>query len=201
MAHDESKQWKTAIYARLSREDGDKAESGSISSQKDLIRAYMTDKPYLIERGAFEDDGYSGGNLERPAFKRLMDDIRAQEITCVVCKDLSRLGRNYIETGNLLERVFPFMGVRFIAVIDNYDSYKLNPQTDNLIVPFKNLINDAFLADTSRKIRSQFEIKRRKGDYIGAFSAYGYKKDPLDHNKLISTNQPPKRSGTYLNGR
>jgi len=184
MTH-ECRTWNTAIYVRLSKEDGDGTVSESISNQKALIRSYLADKPYLAECGVYEDDGYSGANLERPAFKRLMDDIRAQKISCVISKDLSRLGRNYIETGNLLERVFPFMGVRFIAIIDSYDSEKLNPQTDNLIVPFKNLINDAFLADTSRKIRSQFQVKMKNGDYLGAFSPYGYKKDPHNHNKLI----------------
>ena len=182
---DDKKIWKTAIYVRLSREDGDKAESESIKNQRDLIRAFMSDKPDLLETQVYEDDGYSGVNLERPAFQKMMDDIRDNKIDCVILKDLSRLARNYIETGKLLESLFPFMNVRCIAITDNYDSAKHNPQTDNLIIPFKNLINDAFLADTSRKVRTQLDTKRKKGDYIGSFSPFGYKKDPLNHNRLI----------------
>ena len=182
---DNAKVWITAPYVRLSREDGDKEESDSIRGQKELIRAFAREKSDMKLLPAYEDDGYSGVDFERPGFKRLLEDIKSGKVNCVIVKDLSRLGRNYIETGKLLERLFPFMGVRFIAINDSYDSQNHNAQTDNLIIPFKNLINDAYCADTSRKIRSQFEVKRKKGDFIGSFAAFGYLKDPDNKNRLI----------------
>ena len=181
----ENKIWKAASYARLSKEDGDKDESDSIANQKDLIKSFISKKSDIIPTIEYEDDGYSGVNFERPSFQKMLDDIRGGLINCVIVKDLSRLGRNYIETGKLLERFFPFMGVRFIAINDNYDSQACNSQTDNMLIPFRNLINDAYCADTSRKIRSQFEVKRKKGDFIGSFAAFGYMKDPNNKNKLI----------------
>jgi len=181
----EGKVWTTALYLRLSREDGDKDESDSISNQRDLIRSYINNKPDLELIECYEDDGYTGVNFERPSFKRMIDDIRNKRIDCVIVKDLSRLGRNYIETGKLLEYFFPFMGVRFISVNDNYDSQTHNAQTDTLIIPFKNLINDAYCADTSLKIRSQLEIKRKKGEFIGSFATYGYLKSAGNKNKLV----------------
>lgn len=177
--------WQAAIYARLSCEDGDKVESDSIINQKELIRTYAGGKQDIQISLEYEDDGFTGVNFERPSFQRMLDDIKAGLINCVIVKDLSRLGRNYIEMGKLLERFFPFMGVRFIAINDSYDSLNHNAQTDNLIIPFKNLINDAYCADTSRKIRSQFEVKRKKGDFIGSFATYGYLKSPDNKNKLI----------------
>ncbi len=176
--------WKAAAYVRLSRDDGDKEESDSVVNQKDLIRSFVGKKQNIeLAAEPYVDDGYSGVNYDRPDFQRLLEDIKSGRINCVIVKDLSRLGRNYIETGRLIEHFFPYMGVRFIAINDNYDSQNHNKQTDDLIVPFKNLINDAFCADTSRKIRSQFEVKRQKGDCIAPFAAFGYVKDPQDHNR------------------
>jgi DNA invertase Pin-like site-specific DNA recombinase len=178
--------WRAAPYVRISKEDGDKEESDSIGNQKDLIQSFARSRPDIaLAEKPYVDDGYSGVNFDRPDFNRLMDDIRSGLINCVIVKDLSRLGRNYIETGKLLERFFPFMGVRFIAINDSYDSQNHNAQTDSLLIPFKNLINDAYCADTSRKIRSQLEVKREKGEFIGSFAAYGYHKDPEDHNRLL----------------
>lgn len=177
--------WKAGLYTRLSREDGDKDESDSIANQKDLLHSYAENKTGMEIYSVYEDDGYTGVNFERPDFQRLIADIQAGLVNCVIVKDLSRLGRNHIEMGKLLERFFPFMGVRFIAVNDNYDSLTSNPQTDNIMIPFKNLLNDAYCADTSRKIRSQFEVKRKKGDFIGPFATYGYRKDPENHNHLL----------------
>ena len=155
--------WKSALYTRLSRDDGDKVESDSIVNQKDLLHSYMENRQDMELYSVYEDDGYTGVNFERPDFQRLIADIQAGLVNCVIVKDLSRLGRNHIEMGKLLERFFPFMGVRFIAVNDGYDSLTSNPQTDNLMIPFKNLLNDAYCADTSRKIRSHFEVSRKKG--------------------------------------
>lgn len=181
----ENQLWRTALYTRLSHEDGDKEESDSISNQKDLLCAFMESKQDMELYSIYEDDGYTGVNFERPDFQRMIADIQAGLVNCVIVKDLSRLGRNHIEMGKLLERFFPFMGVRFLSVNDAYDSLTSNGQTDSLMLPFKNLLNDAYCADTSRKIRSQFEVKRKKGDFIGPFAAYGYKKDPENHNRLL----------------
>ena len=176
--------YNACIYARLSRDDGDKLESDSIINQKALIRDFLSKHPEIHVVSEKTDDGYSGVNFDRPAFQEMMDEIRSGKINCVVVKDLSRFGRNYIEAGNYIERVFPFLGVRFIAINDNYDSLDRN-QSDSLIIPFKNLINDAYCKDISVKIRSQLEIKRKKGQFLGAFAVYGYMKDEEDHNKLV----------------
>lgn len=179
-----SKIYNACIYARLSRDDGDKLESDSITNQKALIRDFLSNHPEIHVVSEKTDDGYSGVNFDRPAFQEMMGEIRSGKVNCVVVKDLSRFGRNYIEAGNYIERVFPFMGVRFIAINDSYDSLDKN-QSDSLIIPFKNLINDAYCKDISVKIRSQLEIKRKKGQFIGAFAVYGYLKDDEDHNKLV----------------
>lgn len=179
-----NKIYNACIYARLSRDDGDKLESDSITNQKALIRDFLSKHPEIHVVSEKTDDGYSGVNFDRPAFQEMMDEIRSGKVNCVVVKDLSRFGRNYIEAGNYIERVFPFMGVRFIAINDSYDSLDKN-QSDSLSIPFKNLINDAYCKDISVKIRSQLEIKRKKGQFIGAFAVYGYLKDEEDHNRLV----------------
>ena len=176
--------YKACIYTRLSKDDGDKPESDSISNQKALIRDFLKNHSEIQAVSEKSDDGYSGVNFDRPGFQEMMDEIRSGKVDCVIVKDLSRFGRNYIEAGNYIERVFPFIGVRFIAINDSYDSADRN-QSDSLVVPFKNLINDAYCKDISVKIRTQLEIKRKKGEFIGAFAAYGYLKDPNDHNRLV----------------
>ena len=176
--------YRACIYTRLSRDDGDKPESDSIANQRALIRDYLKQHKEITIVSEHSDDGYSGVNFERPGFAEMMDEIREGKVDCVVVKDLSRFGRNYTEAGNYIEKVFPFMGVRFIAINDSYDSSDKS-QSDSLVIPFKNLINDAYCKDISVKIRSQLEIKRKKGEYIGAFVVYGYVKDPEDHNRII----------------
>ena len=177
--------WNTCGYVRLSREDGDREESNSVTGQKDLIRDYMTRHPELRECGMKVDDGFTGSNFDRPAFQEMMAEVKAGKINCIVVKDLSRFGRDHLEAGEYLERIFPFLGVRFIAINDNYDSMNSNSESDELIVPFKNLINEAYCRDTSIKIRSQLEIKRRRGDFIGSFAVFGYRKDPADRHRLL----------------
>lgn len=179
------KVWDTYGYVRLSREDGDKEESNSVKSQKELIRDYLRRTPDLRECGIKVDDGYTGSNFERPAFQEMIADIKAGKVNCIVVKDLSRFGRDHLEAGEYIEKIFPFLGVRFIAINDHYDSLHRNPGSDELIVPFKNLMNEAYCRDISIKTRSHLDIKRRRGDFIGAFPAYGYKKDPEDHNRLL----------------
>ena len=185
MKHIDEQVWNTCGYVRLSREDGDKEESNSVTGQKDLIRDYMTRHPELRECGMKVDDGFTGSNFDRPAFQEMMAEVKAGKINCIVVKDLSRFGRDHLEAGEYLERIFPFLGVRFIAINDNYDSMNSNSESDELIVPFKNLINEAYCRDTSIKIRSQLEIKRRRGDFIGSFAVFGYRKDPSDRHRLL----------------
>lgn len=177
--------WNTCGYVRLSHEDGDKEESNSVTGQKDLIRDYFSRHPELRECGMKVDDGYTGSNFQRPAFQEMMADVRAGRVNCIVVKDLSRFGREYLDAGEYIEKIFPFLGVRFIAINDNYDSLHPNAESDDLIIPFKNLINEAYCRDASIKIRSQLEIKRRRGDFIGSFAVYGYLKDPDDRHRLI----------------
>ena len=115
----------------------------------------------------------------------MLEDIKAGKINCVVVKDLSRLGRNYIEVGNYIEQVFPLFNIRFIAINDFVDSFKNPANSNTILVPFKNLINDEYAKDTSVKIRTALNAKKKKGEFVGAFSAYGYIKDPKNKHKLI----------------
>ena len=177
--------WNTCGYVRLSREDGDKEESNSVTGQKDLIRDYLSRHGDLQERGMKIDDGFTGSNFQRPAFQEMMGEVKAGKINCIVVKDLSRFGRNHLEAGEYIERIFPFLGVRFIAINDHYDSLHSQAESDEIIVPFKNLINEAYCRDISIKIRSQLEIKRQRGDFIGSFAVFGYQKDPSDRHKLV----------------
>lgn len=178
--------WNTCGYVRLSHEDGDdKEESNSVTNQRDLIRDYLCCHPELVECGMKVDDGYTGSNFQRPAFQEMMADVRVGKVNCIVVKDLSRFGREYLEAGEYIEKIFPFLGVRFIAINDNYDSLHPNAESDDLIIPIKNFINEAYCRDASIKIRSQLEIKRKRGDFIGSFAVYGYLKDPDDRHRLI----------------
>lgn len=173
------------LYLRLSKEDGDKDESESISNQKALLIDYAATIPNLKIHKIRIDDGYSGVNFNRPAFNEMIEDIHAGKVNCVIVKDFSRFGRNYIETGKYIQVMFPRLGVRFIAVGDAYDSTKEQGFLNNIIVPFKNIVNDAYCADISTKVRSHLEIKRKKGDFVGAFATYGYLKDKNNRNLLL----------------
>ena len=179
------KVYRTAIYARLSKDDGDKAESNSIASQKALCEEYISTHKDLEWVETFVDDGYSGVDFERPAFRKMEDALRDGRVNAVLCKDLSRFSRNYIDGGRYLEKIFPLLGVRFIAINDGYDTLSENRQSNTFMVPFKNLINDTYCKDISVKIRTNLDVKRRKGEYVGAYTPYGYKKDPEDKNRLI----------------
>ena len=172
------------VYLRLSKEDGDKEESDSITNQRELILEFLKSKEDIRIHAVRVDDGYSGVNFERPAFRQMLEDIKTGKVNCVVTKDLSRFGRNHIEVGKYIEKIFPYLGVRFIAINDNYDSLTNDAQTNNIIIPFKNLINDAYCRDISIKIRSNLEVKRKKGDFVGPFAPYGYQKSEEDKNKL-----------------
>lgn len=181
---DDIKKYKAAIYIRVSKDDGDKMESNSISNQRTLIRSYLENKPDIEICSERVDDGYSGVSFDRPAVKEMLSDIRNGSVNCVIVKDLSRFGRNYIETGRYIEQLFPFMGVRFIAINDGFDSACKQSQADDMIIPFKNLINDAYSRDISVKVRSGQNIRRLRGDYIGAFPLYGYFRSEENKYKL-----------------
>lgn len=177
---------RAAAYLRLSIEDGDKAESNSIGNQREWIQNFVAERPELHLVGEYADDGYTGTNFERPGFTQMMEDIQSDKINCIIVKDLSRLGRNYIEMGKYLERIFPMMGIRFIAINDNYDNANTeSSDSDSIVVPFKNLLNDSYCRDISIKVRSQLDIKRRKGEFIGGYAVYGYSKDEQNKNRLV----------------
>lgn len=179
------KRFKTAIYLRLSKEDEKNSESESITNQKLMLTDFVNNNKELELVSTKIDDGYGGSNFDRPAFKEMIKDIEKGKINCVVVKDFSRFGRDFIEVGKYLEEIFPLMNVRFISVNDNYDSFKSTESIDNLIIPFKNLINDSYLRDISLKIRSSFDVKRKKGEFIGSFVTYGYLKDSNNKNKIV----------------
>ena len=132
-----------------------------------------------------DDDGYSGVTFDRPQFKLLEEELRRGRIDCIVVKDLSRFLRNYIDGGRYIEKIFPQLGIRFIAVNDAYDSLTGNPQSDSFIIPFKNLINDSYCKDISMKIRSSLEVKRKSGEFVGAFAPYGYEKSSDNRSRLV----------------
>lgn len=169
---------------RLSNDDGDKAESDSISSQRSLIENYINKNEDMLLWKEYCDDGYTGTNFKRPGIQELLKDAQAGLINCVVVKDLSRFGRNYIEVGNYLEQYFPMHSIRFVAINDNYDSLYATPN-DEFIMPIRNVFNAHYSKDISKKVKSSFRIKQSEGEFVGAFAGYGYKKDPRDRHKLI----------------
>lgn len=185
MLNTQKKIWNATLYLRLSRDDGDKEESNSITGQRALLRDYISQRPELREYAVRVDDGFSGSTFERPSFQKMIEDVKAGRTDCIVVKDLSRFGRNYLDAGEYIEKIFPFLGVRFIAVNDHYDSLGDKKASDDLIIPFKNLINEAYCRDISVKIRSQLEIKRKNGQFLGSFATFGYLKDEQNKNKLV----------------
>ena len=186
---------KVALYIRISKEDEfllEKAESESVLNQKNMLREYVENNTSLNNYNIIEyiDDGYSGISTDRIALKELLNDARKGDINCIVVKDLSRLSRNYIDAGNFLEQVFPFLGVRFISINDNYDSENFIGKTTGFEVSFKNLIYDLYSKDLSEKIKLGQESKMRKGYYLGAFPPFGYKKSNDNKYKLkVSENE------------
>ena len=185
MQNTQNKIWNATLYLRLSRDDGDKEESNSITGQRELLRDYISQRPEFREYAVRVDDGFSGSTFERPSFQKMIEDVKAGRTDCIIVKDLSRFGRNYLDAGEYIEKIFPFLGVRFIAVNDNYDSLGDKKASDDLIIPFKNLINEAYCRDISVKIRSQLEIKRKNGQFLGSFAAFGYLRDEQNKNKLV----------------
>jgi DNA invertase Pin-like site-specific DNA recombinase len=175
--------YKTAIYARLSLLDNGKQDGESIENQVKLVKQYIHDRPYLNLTSVYIDNGSTGTNYNRPQFNEMMDAVKSGAVNCIVVKDLSRFGRNYIETGNYIEKIFPFIGVRLIAVNDNYDN--ADPRSENnLAVALKTLVNDMYAKDISKKITAIVEAKQKRGDFIGNYAPYGYQKAD-DKRRLI----------------
>lgn len=180
-----------AMYLRLSSEDidlksGDKTESESISNQRGLLKEFLRGRPEFTGAEILEfcDDGWSGKNFERPAFVQMMEQVKTGKIHCIVVKDLSRFGRDYLVVGNYISRVFPFLGVRFIAVNDGFDSTR-QADIDSLDTSFKTLIYDLYSRELSQKVKSAKRQRAAKGLFLSPFAPYGYRKDPQDKNHLL----------------
>ncbi len=170
-----------ALYLRLSREDSERQmESQSIANQRAYLLRYAQEHGFAVA-GIFADDGWSGTSFERPAFQRMVQEIEAGRIRTVITKDLSRLGRDYIQTGHFLERYFPEHGVRYIAVNDRIDT---GEQDGNDLAPFLSVVNDLYAKDISKKVRAALSIRRETGQFIGSVPPFGYRKDPERHGKL-----------------
>ena len=169
--------WETAIYARLSIENSGKNDDGeSIDGQVSICREYIDEHPFLHLVDTYIDNGWTGTNTDRPEFQRLLDDIRQGKIKALVIKDFSRFSRDYIEAGNLLENIFPTMGVRFISVSDRYDSFETDGSAESLLIPLKNLINSYYSKDISKKVSTAIHTKQLAGEYISGMIPYGYRK-------------------------
>lgn len=180
-----------ALYLRISDEDKDlkqagKTESNSVANQRNLLREFIGRTPELagVRVVEFCDDGWSGKNFDRPAVKEMLEQVKQGKIQCIVVKDLSRFGRDYLTVGNYLSRVFPFLGIRFIAVNDGYDSIR-PMDIDSLEMSFKTLIHDLYSRELSRKVRAAKRFKAQRGDFLSPFAPYGYVKDPLNKNRLL----------------
>ncbi len=186
------KKWNIAAYLRLSSDDGDKAESNSIGNQRSIVKQYINSNKLSSSIKYYIDDGYSGTTFDRPDFKKMVDDIKDNKINCIIVKDLSRLGRNYIEVGNYIEQIFPSYNIRFIAINDNIDTGKDPKSASSIIVPFKNLMNDEYARDISQKVRSVLDSKKGQGKFIGSYAPYGYLRDPKDKYKFIIDKEPAK---------
>ena len=179
--------YRTGLYIRLSREDDGKIyESESIKNQRSLLMQYVKDNG-LDVYDVYIDDGYSGTNFNRPGFKRLLNDIETSKINMVITKDMSRLGRDYIGTGELVEKYFPSHNIRFIAITDNIDTFL--DDSNNDMAPFKAIMNDYYAKDISKKIRASLRAKMKEGKCVSGRVPYGYMKDPNDKNHLVINNE------------
>jgi len=177
--------FRTAAYVRLSMEDSGKIDGYSLQNQKDLLMSFINDHNDLHLYKMYVDNGYTGTQFERPAFDEMMQDMKSGLINCIVVKDLSRLGRNYLEAGNYLEQIFPFFKVRFISITDGYDSISPDFTDEALIIPLKNIINEGYAKDISVKVSSAIATRKRQGKFMGKVPLYGYLKDPDDKNHLV----------------
>ena len=172
--------FRAAIYCRLSKDDDLDGESASIANQRDMLENYCKRQGWEVT-AVYQDDGYTGLNMERPDLKRMLKAIERRQVNLVITKDLSRLGRNYLQTGTLIEDFFPRHGVRYIAMNDGIDTLREN----NDIAPFKNILNEMYSKDISKKVHSSYLLKAQKGKFTGCIAPFGYRKDPEDKNHLL----------------
>ncbi len=182
----------TALYIRLSKEDPRRPSGGSIQNQVDLLNSYLEKHPDLCPAKTYIDEGESGVSFQRPALQALLDGIARGEITCVIVKDLSRFGRNYLESGYYLEEYFPRMGVRFISLLEHIDRQDTESPADALSLPFQNLLHDYYARDISEKARASIAIRQKRGEFIGSAPVLGYRRDPEGtHTLCVDENALP----------
>lgn len=186
ISNQKTKSFRVGLYIRLSREDGDKEESSSVTNQREILKRYVSEQPNFFIVKEYVDDGWTGTNFDRPKFKEMIEDIEAGIIDTVITKDLSRLGRERLGVGHYTEIYFPEHNVRYIALLDNIDTYMDAGMND--MAPFKGVINDMYVRDISKKIRSSLIERKKAGNFLGVTAPYGYKKDP--NNKFhLSLNE------------
>ncbi len=181
--------FSVALYIRLSKEDSGKNNQNTVENQKALLEDFVKNKPDMKVVDIYIDNGFSGTNFERPAFQKMMEDGKRGKINCIIVKDLSRLGRSYLEIGNYLEKIFPFLNIRFISVTDHFDTFAATSSEDGrglangIEIPLKNIINEVYAKDISRKVGSAIEIKKKEGRYGGGVAPYGYQKSNIVKGK------------------
>lgn len=176
--------YRTALYIRISILDGGRQGSDTVKTQELFLRKFIEEKPEFLLTGIYVDNGESGVNFQRSSFKQMIEDIKKEQINCIIVKDLSRFGRNYIETGEYIEKIFPLMGVRFIAINDCYDS-EASGAKDLFEIHLKNLVNDSYARDISQKICPVLRTRQENGEFIGSWAAYGYIKSEESKYKLV----------------
>ncbi len=183
ISNQKTKSFRVGLYIRLSREDGDKEESSSVTNQREILKRYVSEQPNFFIVKEYVDDGWTGTNFDRPKFKEMIEDIEAGIIDTVITKDLSRLGRERLGVGHYTEIYFPEHNVRYIALLDNIDTYMDAGMND--MAPFKGVINDMYVRDISKKIRSSLIERKKAGNFLGVTAPYGYQKDPNNKFHLI----------------
>lgn len=183
ISNQKTKSFRVGLYMRLSREDGDKEESSSVTNQREMLKRYVSEQENFFIVKEYVDDGYTGTNFDRPGFKQMIEDIEAGIIDTVITKDLSRLGRERLGVGHYTEIYFPEHNVRYIALLDNIDTYFDAGMND--MAPFKGVINDMYVRDISKKIRSSLIERKKAGNFLGVTAPYGYRKDPNNKFHLI----------------
>ena len=177
-----------ALYLRLSKEDGDMVdESNSITNQRLILRKFVEQRPEFkgFKIKEYIDDGFSGKNFERPGVRELLEDVKSGKVSIIIVKDFSRFGRNHIEVGNYIEKIFPLLDVRFMAVNNSFDSKDYKGTTPDMDVSFENLMYDYFSEESSVKIKNDLMGRRKRGKYLATYAAFGYKKSPSDHNRIV----------------
>ena len=177
--------YKVGLYLRLSKEDGDKEESNSIESQRNILMRFLNDSDDMEYIDEYVDDGYTGTNFNRPGFQKMFADLERGIIDCIIVKDLSRFGRNYLDVGRYVQQIFPRMNIRFIAINDNVDTKNEYENGFDMMLPIKNVFNESYSRDISRKVQSSFKAMQYAGLFTGAYCSYGYVKNPADKHKLV----------------